>query len=208
MTILIMAKVPRAGLVKTRLCPPCTPEQAASLAYAALMDTVDAALATGVPVAVALEGGDLPELPPQIHRFPQIGANFSERLAHAWAQISTPAVQIAMDTPQVTAAELLHALDAARDGAALGLASDGGWWIIGFGEPPPEGMFDIPMSQSDTGLQQQKKLEEYGLHIELLATARDVDTWDDAESVAALAPNGRFAAVLATISPSAEPIST
>src|SRR5687767_8497603 len=56
MQILVMAKSPVAGQVKTRLCPPCTPEQAAALAEAALCDTLDAALATGVPVVLALAG--------------------------------------------------------------------------------------------------------------------------------------------------------
>ncbi|MBI5104514.1 MAG: glycosyltransferase, partial [Solirubrobacterales bacterium] len=36
----VIAKAPAPGRVKTRLCPPCTPEQAAALAEAALRDTL------------------------------------------------------------------------------------------------------------------------------------------------------------------------
>lgn len=55
--LLIMAKAPIPGFAKTRLCPPATPTQAALLAAASLLDTLDAARATGAPVVVALAGG-------------------------------------------------------------------------------------------------------------------------------------------------------
>lgn len=42
----VIAKAPVAGRVKTRLCPPCTPQQAAALAGAALQDTLAAVAAT------------------------------------------------------------------------------------------------------------------------------------------------------------------
>ena len=45
-TLAVIAKAPVAGRVKTRLTPPCTPEQAAALAEAALRDTLDAVRAT------------------------------------------------------------------------------------------------------------------------------------------------------------------
>lgn len=198
-TVLIMAKVPRPGAVKTRLCPPCSHEQAAALAHAALLDTIDAARATGAPVVLALEGGSLSGLPEDVATFAQQGASFAERLAHAWAQVETPAVQIAMDTPQVTADALREALAAARTGTALGLAEDGGWWIIGFSDPPPPGVFDVEMSAPDTGKRQRARLEGLGLEVFELPPTRDVDEWEDALHVAHLAPDGRFAAAVGAI---------
>jgi uncharacterized protein len=44
--LLLFAKAPEAGRVKTRLCPPATPEQAAAIAEAAIADTVDVLSAT------------------------------------------------------------------------------------------------------------------------------------------------------------------
>ena len=44
MNLIVIAKAPVAGRAKTRLCPPCTPQQAADLAEAALADTLDAVL--------------------------------------------------------------------------------------------------------------------------------------------------------------------
>src|SRR5438876_6733686 len=44
--LLLMAKAPVAGRVKTRLCPPATPVQAARVAAAALADTIGVLSAT------------------------------------------------------------------------------------------------------------------------------------------------------------------
>ncbi|HLM51248.1 MAG TPA: hypothetical protein VK279_11935, partial [Solirubrobacteraceae bacterium] len=63
--LVVLAKAPVRGNVKTRLSPPCTPEQAADLAAAALADTLDAVLAT--PAArrvIVLDGHPGPWLPP------------------------------------------------------------------------------------------------------------------------------------------------
>jgi len=46
--LLVIARAPRPGHSKTRLCPPCTLEQAAGLAEAALKDTLEAVAATVV----------------------------------------------------------------------------------------------------------------------------------------------------------------
>ena len=55
--LIVLAKAPVPGRVKTRLCPPATPEQAASLAAAALADTLAAALRVpAAQVVVALDG--------------------------------------------------------------------------------------------------------------------------------------------------------
>ncbi len=48
----VMAKAPRPGLAKTRLCPPLTPEQAAAMSAAFLRDTTEniALAARSVPI--------------------------------------------------------------------------------------------------------------------------------------------------------------
>jgi glycosyltransferase A (GT-A) superfamily protein (DUF2064 family) len=45
--LLVIAKAPVPGRVKTRLCPPCRTEEAAQLAEAALVDTLAAVLHSG-----------------------------------------------------------------------------------------------------------------------------------------------------------------
>src|SRR5436190_1635035 len=99
--VLVMAKAPRSGLVKTRLCPPFTPAEAAAVAEAALRDTLAAVAASGADRRIiALDGPVGPWLPPGFEIIEQCQGSLDLRLAHAWAQADGPGVQIGMDTPQ------------------------------------------------------------------------------------------------------------
>jgi uncharacterized protein len=198
MRILVLAKSPVAGRVKTRLCPPLTGQQAAEVAEAALHDTLVAAGASGADERVlALDGPPGPWLPSRWRVMAQAGAAFAERLHHAWADGTGPTLQIGMDTPQVTTALLDHAMErlAARD-CVIGPADDGGWWALGLQEPRP-GVFDgVPMSVPTTYARQTTRLRELALHPEQLDRLVDVDTWTDALAVAAIATGGRYAGVV------------
>jgi hypothetical protein len=105
--ILVMAKAPVPGRVKTRLCPPCSPEQAAQVAEAALATTLTAVAASRASRRiVALAGPPGPWLPRSFEVLHQRGRGFAERLANAWADAGTRGIQIGMDTPQISAADL------------------------------------------------------------------------------------------------------
>ena len=133
-----MAKSPRAGLVKTRLCPPCAPAEAARLAEAALADTLAAGRAVpGAEVVLVLDGPVGPWLPPGVTVIPQRGAPLGTRLAAAFEDAGTPALLVGMDTPQLTPELLRRAiacLDAPGVDAVLGPAMDGGVWLIGLNQ--------------------------------------------------------------------------
>lgn len=197
-TVLVMAKEPLPGRVKTRLCPPLRPEEAAALAAAALADTLDAVLATPADRhLLALEGRPGPWLPSSIEVVPQRGRTFAERLGAAWAQVDGPCVQIGMDTPQVTPTLLEDALaQGAGHGAALGPAEDGGWWALALARPRPSVFRGVPMSTPSTGVAQERALRRHGLEPSLLATLVDIDTIDDARAVASGIPGSRTACAL------------
>lgn len=200
MDLIVVAKEPRPGGVKTRLCPPCTPGEAAAVAAAALADTLEAACASGADrIVLALDGRPGPWCPPGVDVVGQGQGDLDRRLTRAWAAVTGPAVQIGMDTPQVTAADLADAM-AALDGdgvdAVLGPAVDGGWWAIGMRRPHRHAFVGVPMSRPDTGARQRRRLADLGLCTRHLATRRDVDTWTDAVAVAADAPGTRFAATV------------
>jgi uncharacterized protein len=202
--LLIMAKSPVPGQVKTRLCPPLTAEEAAEVAAASLLDTLSAALATpgAVPV-VALAGvvrrEDVRDALAECVVIPQRGWTFADRLAHAHADVARfgmPVLQIGMDTPQVTPS-LLESC-AHFDDAALGFALDGGWWALGLRDPRrAEVLRDVPMSRADTGVRTLEAL--LGLRVAILPTLSDVDTMVDARAVAAQVPQSRFATTLTEI---------
>ncbi len=197
MRILVMAKAPVPGRVKTRLCPPCTPAEAAAVAEAALVDTLEAVAASGASRRIlALDGEPGPWLPSGFRVVPQRGGGLDERLASAWAAAGGPGVQIGMDTPQVTPRLLdgaLASLDSSR--AALGHAADGGWWAIGLRRPDPDVFRGVPMSTETTGVAQHARLRSLGLDVAPLPTLVDLDTVEDLPAVVGGRPGTRTAAL-------------
>ncbi|MCH0566006.1 MULTISPECIES: DUF2064 domain-containing protein [unclassified Streptomyces] len=197
-TLLVIAKEPQPGRVKTRLTPPYTPAQAAELAAAALADTLRTVAETPASRRVlVLDGRPGPWLPPGFDVVPQCGGGLDERLAAAFAACTGPALLIGMDTPQVSP-ELLT-VDFADCDACFGPAHDGGFWALGLAAPDPELLRGVPMSRDDTGAVQRGRLVGAGLRVRDLPPLRDVDTAADADAVAAQAPHGRFAAELARV---------
>lgn len=99
-TLLVIAKEPRPGWVKTRLTPPFTASEAAALARAALADTLSAVAAAPASRRVlVLDGTPGPWLPPGFDVVPQCAGGLDERLAGAFAGCDGPALLIGMDTP-------------------------------------------------------------------------------------------------------------
>ncbi|GLY46627.1 hypothetical protein Lesp01_02830 [Lentzea sp. NBRC 102530] len=205
--MLVMAKSPVPGQVKTRLCPPLSPEEAADVAAASLLDTLSAALDTpgAVPV-VALAGvvrrEDVRDALAECVVVPQRGDTFAARLVHAHADVARfrmPVLQIGMDTPQVSPSLLESCAEFGE--AALGFAADGGWWALGLRDPLRASVLrDVPMSRADTGVRTLEALRgSEGLRgngVRMLPTLSDVDTIEDARLVAREVPDSRFAATL------------
>ncbi|MGW3911629.1 TIGR04282 family arsenosugar biosynthesis glycosyltransferase [Streptomyces sp. NPDC005070] len=190
-TLLVIAKEPRPGRVKTRLTPPFTPGEAATLAEAALVDTLRAVAATPARRRVlVLDGAPGPWLPAGFDVVRQCAGGLDERLAAAFAGCDGPALLIGMDTPQVTPA--LLTVDFADCDAYFGPAEDGGFWALGLAEPDPELLRGVPMSTDTTGAVQRRRLVGAGLRVRDLPRLRDVDTAADATAVAAAAPGGAF----------------
>lgn len=190
-TLLVIAKEPVPGRVKTRLTPPFSPVDAARLAEAALADTLAAVAAAPARRRVlVLEGAPGAWLPPGIEVVPQAAGGLDERLAAAFSLCAGPTLLIGMDTPQVTPA--LLTVDGAA-GAWFGPAVDGGFWAIGLAEPDPALLLGVPMSVPYTGEVQRRRLVDAGLAVHDLPLLRDVDTARDARLVAAEAPGSRFA---------------
>lgn len=196
---LVLAKSPVAGRVKTRLCPPLTPAEAASVAEAALADTLDAVARCGADrLVVALDGPPGPWLPPGFEVVAQRGDGLDERLAGAWDDVGGPGVQVGMDTPQVLPAHLDEALASLEDhDAALGLAADGGWWAVALRRADPACFLGVPMSTGHTGQAQRDRLVDLGLSVATLPELRDIDTADDLAAIAGAFPTLRTSSTAA-----------
>lgn len=202
--LLVMAKSPVPGRVKTRLCPPLTPLQAAEVAAAALADTLDAVAGCNADRRIiALDGSPGDWLPTGFEVIAQRGDAFDDRLAAAWHDAAGPGLQIGMDTPQVTPELLNSCLAATFDtgiSASLGRAADGGWWAIGFADRFDADLFaGVPMSTPATATLQMMRLRRAGHSVAQLPWLTDVDNIDDAFRVANEARGTTFAAVLRSL---------
>jgi uncharacterized protein len=192
--LLVLAKTPVPGRVKTRLCPPCTPEQAAHIAAASLADTLDAVAVTPALGRTLVVEGDHPA-PPGWGRASQRGGGLGERLVHAFSVSDGPSLLVGMDTPQLTPS-LLTGLAAGLDAsdAVLAPACDGGWWALALRDPAHARVLSgVPMSTSDTGVLTAAALLDLGLTVHTGPELRDVDLAADAWAVAGLCPGSRFA---------------
>ncbi len=223
-TVIVIAKEPVPGRVKTRLTPPFTPEQAAALAEAALTDTLHAvAAAPAARRVLALAGAPGPWLPPGFEVIAQRGGGLDERLACAFDDTAVddtggndsraggaplPMLLIGMDTPQVTPEMLAAAarpLVSRTADAVFGPAADGGYWLLGLRAPDPSLLLGVPMSRPDTGRAQLARLAAGGLRVAMLPELTDVDDVDDAERVAADVPGSRFARAVAALTRTGAP---
>ena len=215
-SVLVVAKAPVPGLAKTRLAATVGDEVAADIAAAALLDTLDAVAGTPVAARVVAFTGDLDEaqrsaeIRARLADFvviEQRGADFAARLANAHADTAAatgglPVLQIGMDTPQVDAgllgrcAQVLTGAD-----ALLGLACDGGWWVLGVTDAAAAGCLrEVPMSVPDTGSKTLAALQRSGLDVHLVDELADVDTIDDVAAVRdACAAGSRFYRATATV---------
>jgi uncharacterized protein len=208
-TLLVVAKAPEPGRAKTRLAATVGDRVAAEIAAAALLDTLDAVAAAPVAARVVALTGDLEaaagaaDIRRRLESFTVIGQrgdDFADRLANAHADAADghPVLQIGMDTPQVTDELLARcARGLLQSQAVLGLACDGGWWVLGLQTPvAAECLRSVPMSQPDTGELTLKALRDSGIDVYPVEVLTDFDVVDDVVAVReACDPTSRFARV-------------
>jgi len=190
--VVVLAKVPRPGLVKTRLCPPLRPEQAADL-YAHLLDDVlestdcFARAAGFEPVLTVHPAEARAELAARVPRrfrvIAQRGPGLAERMAWAMGEaLASGAARVLLrgsDNPALGAADLHAAARALADhDLVVSPDLDGGYGLIGMRAPCP-GVFDHPMSTHTVLDETVAVARRAGLRVKLLERSFDVDRFDD-----------------------------
>jgi rSAM/selenodomain-associated transferase 1 len=203
--LMVIAKEPLPGRAKTRLSPPCTPDEAAALAKAALLDTLEVVARTRAHRRVLVFDGDAGRFATSAFEvMPQRGEGLGERLAAAFEDVAGPALLVGMDTPQLTSELLLDGMRTlARPAvdAVLGRAHDGGYWSIGLSRPTMGAFDGVPMSSPATWREQRARLRKLGLRVYDQSPLRDVDTIEDALAVAGQTPDSRFARAVGALVP-------
>jgi uncharacterized protein len=187
--LIIFAKEPRAGHVKTRLAPPLSPEGAAQLYHSFLVDIIEEmGRVPEVRLALAYSPrearGFFQKLaPPETDLFAQEGQDLGIRMAAAcargFAAGYSPVLLRGSDTPDLPAsvvAEAREVLEAGGAQVALGPAHDGGYYLVGLSEPQPR-LFHGPAWSSNTVLADTLKIaRDQGLAVHLLPAWIDIDT--------------------------------
>lgn len=194
--IVVMAKEPVPGAVKTRLQPDLSPEESADLYSCLLKDRIESIRdLAGVEKAIAYSPATaLPFFeglaPRGFTLFPQRGRGLSARLTEIVASrvIGGGGVVIVdSDSPDLPVDRIPGALRSLRQGAdvVFGPCHDGGYYLVAVGGPAP-GLFEgIPWSSAEVLQASMEKASALGLKSVLLPPWGDIDTFEDLEAFAA-----------------------
>jgi rSAM/selenodomain-associated transferase 1 len=207
--LIVFAKRPRAGQVKTRMTPPLTSEQAAELYTCLLQDVLEASAAIAEQCALdpvlavqpASACAELAGLCPAAFRVVgQRGADLGERMdcavREAAAAGSAPVLLRGSDSPTLDAASVAAALDALRANELVVCPDrDGGYNLIGLRGAAP-GLFAHPMSTRSALEDTLAGARRRGWRVALLPGRFDLDRVEDlrwleaarAEGAGALCP--------------------
>src|SRR5262249_52301897 len=189
--VAIMAKSPRPGEVKTRLCPPLNTGEAAALYRCFLLDKIEAVRAlTGAQTIIAYSPtdarADFEALAPGIRLMPQQGPDLGARLHATLAGLlgagHAGAIAVDSDTPTLPRAFLKQAVAGlARRGSdvVLGPPEEGGYYLIGLPIAPPELFDGVPWSPATVLEEPRRRADAGNLSVACLPAWFDVDTPDD-----------------------------
>ncbi|MEV3933877.1 MULTISPECIES: TIGR04282 family arsenosugar biosynthesis glycosyltransferase [unclassified Streptomyces] len=195
--ILVMAKAPRPGTVKTRLHPLLGPRRCAELQAGLIRHTMELTTVhtprTYLAYAPA-DGGDTigTAAPAGVRLLLQRGEDLGQRLAaavtDAFADGAGPLLVIGTDAPTLTGDHLTAAFDPLEShDVVLGPALDGGYYLIGL-RAPHTSLFGLGSDAWSTDRVLTATLgvaRREGLSVELLCPLRDLDTPEDATALLA-----------------------
>lgn len=194
--VLLLAKAPRPGVVKTRLAKAIGPAEAATV-YRSLGRAVVKRVGTQFPLTIWYEPRDaVEEMRAWLGEWeyqPQPGGDLGERLRHAFRvhfeRGDRPVIAIGADAPGVSVSTVSDAIKALRTAdVVLGPAVDGGYYLIGLKRHVP-GLFDGITWGGPTVLDETlTNVGRASARVALLPVLRDVDTVDDMHALGIRCP--------------------
>lgn len=191
--LVIMARYPEAGKVKTRLAHTIGNEQSARLYHAFLRDLARRFVGQRYRLHWAYTPPEvdyqafvntlIPRQGQPMICFAQQGPDFAARLLHAFRWTSErgfdQTILIGSDSPQISLATVEHAISALEDAdVVLGPADDGGYYLIGM-RGPHDVFSGIPMSTSIVSQMTIETAQHQGLIVRLIEQLFDIDELPD-----------------------------
>ncbi|MHB8067810.1 MAG: TIGR04282 family arsenosugar biosynthesis glycosyltransferase [Desulfobaccales bacterium] len=193
--LIIFAREPCPGQVKTRLCPPLTGEAAARLYRCFLEDILEEMTRLpGVSLALAYTPDAAlnffkESTPAGVLLFPQADDNLGERLIQAfdrgWAAgFGTILVRNSdsPDLPGEMVAAAAQVLEAGQADLVLGPSPDGGYYLVGLTAPQPQLFQGMNWSTAHVLTDTLARARQLSLTVNLLPPWPDIDTIADLKS--------------------------
>ena len=197
---MIFAKAPIPGQVKTRLCPPLTPDEAATLHGSFVLDTLErttlAVAKLQLPFHRYLACAPSSELVffkimeerQGVHLLDQAGEDLGQRMhrtsVDVFAKGYKQVIIVGTDVPTLPLSVYQEALAIlGRSDVALGPALDGGYYLIGLKQPAEQLFIGVPWSTDQVLAVTQQQAKTLGLSVELTTAWRDVDTIADLQAL-------------------------
>jgi uncharacterized protein len=191
--LVIMAKMPQAGEVKTRLCPPLTPQEAATLYEAFLLDKIaQVRTLLDITPVIAYTPDTAREFftaaAPGFLCMPQRGPDLSTRLmtcfSELFAMAYTGVIVTDSDSPTLPAAFLQQAatlLSTPQNDVVLGPSEDGGYYLLGLRALHRELLENMPWSTAVVAQETRQRALAKALHVAALPAWFDIDIYEDVQ---------------------------
>ncbi|MGQ0667103.1 MAG: TIGR04282 family arsenosugar biosynthesis glycosyltransferase [Nitrospiraceae bacterium] len=194
--LVIFAKAPIPGQVKTRLSPPLTPDEAATLHGSFVLDMLERTKTAVAKLKLPLDRY-LACAPSATHVFfkimeerqgvtliDQVGDDLGARMTQAFATLFARGcgrvLIVGTDVPTLPSDYFKQALALLEThDLVLGPARDGGYYLIGLRQAAPGLFVGIPWSTGRVLEMTREKATSLGLKAVTIGAWRDVDTIDD-----------------------------
>ncbi|HEC13686.1 MAG TPA: glycosyltransferase [Acidiferrobacteraceae bacterium] len=193
--LLLFAKQPVAGQVKTRLQPKCNPQQAACIAGYLVRATCELAVKywPGSVYLYTWPNSDHPLFGELADQFPitlavqsdgDLGAKMIAALEEGIGRSGGAAV-MGCDVPHCPGGILVRASEHLCAGEEiLGPCNDGGYYLIGLNKSSAHLFADMDWGGDKIASKTLFRAKQDGRHLNLLPQLRDIDTWEDLNTVA------------------------
>ena len=192
--LVLLTKAPIPGTVKTRLCPPLTPDEASTLHGSLVLDALERLprmtkkprLDCFMACAPSSEHVFFQVIKQRfgITLLDQVGETLGDRMSEACRALFLRGYRAVLltgtDLPSVhdtLYVDALHLLE--ESDVVIGPALDGGYYLLALKRPGPELFQGIPWSTSEVLKTTQEKAAARGWQVRLLPPQRDLDTVED-----------------------------
>lgn len=200
--LVIFAKAPIPGEVKTRLCPPLTPDEAATLHGSFVLDMLErtklAVAKLQLPFHRYLACAPSSELVffkimeerQGVRLLDQVGKDLGQRMHRTFVSLFakdyTHVILVGTDVPTLPLSVYQDALTLlTQSDVVLGPALDGGYYLIGLKRPAEQLFTGVPWSTDQVLAVTQRNAKTLGFSVGLTTPWRDVDTIADLHSLIA-----------------------